>query len=61
MSFFLQLFLGMGELHLEIVKDRIRSDYKIEADVGPLQIAYRESVVGRAKITHESKVAVGMF
>ncbi|CAH0395875.1 unnamed protein product [Bemisia tabaci] len=52
---------GMGELHLEIVKDRIRSDYKIEADVGPLQIAYRESVVGRAKITHESKVAVGKY
>ncbi|KAJ8945751.1 hypothetical protein NQ318_012073 [Aromia moschata] len=34
---------GMGELHLEIIRDRILKEYKIEADLGPLQIAYRES------------------
>ncbi|XP_066154969.1 ribosome-releasing factor 2, mitochondrial isoform X2 [Euwallacea fornicatus] len=33
---------GMGELHLEIIRDRILKEYKIEADLGPLQIAYRE-------------------
>lgn len=35
---------GMGELHLEIIKSRILSEYKIEADLGPLQIAYRECI-----------------
>lgn len=34
---------GMGELHLEIIKDRILKEYKIDADLGPLQIAYREA------------------
>lgn len=35
---------GMGELHLEIIKSRILSEYKIEADLGPLQIAYKETI-----------------
>ncbi|KAL1502026.1 hypothetical protein ABEB36_007238 [Hypothenemus hampei] len=34
---------GMGELHLEIIRDRILKEYKIDADLGPLQIAYRET------------------
>ncbi|XP_063921742.1 ribosome-releasing factor 2, mitochondrial isoform X2 [Zophobas morio] len=38
---------GMGELHLEIIKDRIIKEYKIEADLGPLQIAYWEAPVNR--------------
>ncbi|RWS31788.1 ribosome-releasing factor 2-like protein [Leptotrombidium deliense] len=37
---------GMGELHLQIVKDRILKEYKIEAFLGPLQIAYLESTEG---------------
>lgn len=32
---------GMGELHLEIVLDRIRKEYKVDADLGDLMIAYR--------------------
>lgn len=36
----------MGELHLEIVKDRIQKEYRIETDLGPLQIAYRECIHG---------------
>lgn len=35
-------YLGMGELHLEVIKERIRSEYKIDVDMGPMQIAYRE-------------------
>ncbi|XP_055700399.1 ribosome-releasing factor 2, mitochondrial [Phlebotomus papatasi] len=35
---------GMGELHLDIVKSRILSEYKVDAMLGPLQIAYRESL-----------------
>ncbi|CAL7949800.1 unnamed protein product [Xylocopa violacea] len=35
---------GMGELHLEIIKERIRTEYKIAVDLGPLQISYRETI-----------------
>ncbi|KAK7103734.1 hypothetical protein V1264_018578 [Littorina saxatilis] len=35
---------GMGELHLDIVQSRIHKEYGIEADLGPLQIAYRETI-----------------
>uniref|UniRef100_UPI00358FFA82 ribosome-releasing factor 2, mitochondrial n=1 Tax=Myxine glutinosa TaxID=7769 RepID=UPI00358FFA82 len=34
---------GMGELHIEIIQDRIRREYGIEAYLGPLQVAYRET------------------
>uniref|UniRef100_A0A1B6EU19 Tr-type G domain-containing protein n=1 Tax=Cuerna arida TaxID=1464854 RepID=A0A1B6EU19_9HEMI len=36
---------GMGELHLEVIRERIRSEYKIEVDLGPMQIAYREMLL----------------
>uniref|UniRef100_A0A182RBQ2 Ribosome-releasing factor 2, mitochondrial n=1 Tax=Anopheles funestus TaxID=62324 RepID=A0A182RBQ2_ANOFN len=35
---------GMGQLHLEIVKSRILTEYRIDADLGPLQIAYKETL-----------------
>lgn len=35
---------GMGELHLEIVKSRLLTEHKIDADLGPLQIAYKETI-----------------
>ncbi|XP_065355171.1 ribosome-releasing factor 2, mitochondrial [Calliphora vicina] len=35
---------GMGELHMDIIKSRILSEYKIEVDLGPLQIAYKETI-----------------
>ncbi|XP_071480399.1 ribosome-releasing factor 2, mitochondrial-like [Diadema antillarum] len=39
-----QLILsGMGELHLDIIQDRIRKEYKIDVELGPLQISYRET------------------
>lgn len=49
---------GMGELHLEIIKDRILKEYKIDAELGPLQIAYRECPVKQvtSSLTHETKV-----
>ncbi|CAH0594497.1 unnamed protein product [Chrysodeixis includens] len=40
---------GMGELHLEIIKERIIREYKIEAELGALQIAYRETLAGGAR------------
>lgn len=42
---------GMGELHLEIIKERIIREYRIEVELGPLQIAYRETLQGSARHT----------
>lgn len=41
----------MGELHIEIVHDRIRREYGIETYLGPLQVAYRESILREASAT----------
>lgn len=35
---------GMGELHMDIIKSRMLSEYKIDVDLGPLQIAYKETI-----------------
>ena len=35
---------GMGELHLEIIIDRMMREYKVEANVGKPQVAYRETI-----------------
>lgn len=39
---------GMGELHLEILVDRLKREFKVEADVGKPQVAYRETIRGKA-------------
>ena len=44
---------GMGELHLEIIVDRMRREFKVEANVGKPQVAYRETI--RGKIESEGK------
>ncbi|XP_006823391.1 ribosome-releasing factor 2, mitochondrial-like [Saccoglossus kowalevskii] len=38
------VLLGMGELHLDIIRDRIQNEYGIEAELGPLQVSYRETI-----------------
>jgi elongation factor G len=45
------IIAGMGELHLEIIVDRLRREHKVEANVGKPQVAYRETVtrVGEAE------------
>ncbi|MDD2764007.1 MAG: elongation factor G [Opitutaceae bacterium] len=42
------IIAGMGELHLEIIRDRMFREFKVEADAGKPQIAYRESITGQA-------------
>jgi elongation factor G len=42
---------GMGELHLEIIVDRMRREFKVEANVGAPQVAYRETIT--KKIEHD--------
>ncbi len=44
---------GMGELHLEILVDRLLREFKVDANVGRPQVAYRETV--RTKVTQEGK------
>jgi elongation factor G len=43
------LIAGMGELHLEIIVDRLRREFKVEANVGAPQVAYRETILESAK------------
>ena len=40
---------GMGELHLEIIIDRLLREFKVEANVGKPQVAYKETIKGKAK------------
>jgi elongation factor G len=40
---------GMGELHLEIIVDRLLREFKVQANVGKPQVAYRETIKGKAK------------
>src|SRR5690606_577042 len=44
------LIAGMGELHLEIIVDRLRREFKVEANVGAPQVSYREAL--RAPVKH---------
>ena len=43
------IIAGMGELHLEIIVDRMRREFKVEANVGKPQVAYRETVRNEVK------------
>ena len=47
------LISGMGELHLEIIVDRMKREFSVEANVGNPQVAYRETI--KSFVEHESK------
>jgi elongation factor G len=44
------LISGMGELHLEIIVDRLKREFKVEANVGKPQVAYRETITQAATV-----------
>jgi elongation factor G len=50
---------GMGELHLEIIVDRMKREFKVEANVGEPQVAYREAITVPATIDYTHKKQSG--
>lgn len=50
---------GMGELHLEIIVDRMKREFKVEANVGAPQVAYRETISKPAEIDYVHKKQSG--
>ncbi len=50
---------GMGELHLEIIVDRMKREFKVEATVGAPQVAYRETITRRQEVDYTHKKQTG--
>jgi elongation factor G len=50
---------GMGELHLEIIVDRMRREFKVEANVGAPQVAYRETITKKCEVDYTHKKQSG--
>jgi elongation factor G len=54
------IIAGMGELHLEVLVDRMRREFKVEANVGKPQVAYRETITRRVeKVEYTHKKQTG--
>ncbi|MEJ5083806.1 MULTISPECIES: elongation factor G [unclassified Ochrobactrum] len=53
------IIAGMGELHLDILVDRMRREFKVEANVGAPQVAYRETITRLAEIDYTHKKQSG--
>ena len=52
---------GMGELHLDILVDRMKREFKVEANIGAPQVAYRETIGHEVEHTYTHKKAVRWF
>jgi len=50
---------GMGELHLDIIVDRMKREFKVEANIGAPQVAYRETILRPATVTYIHKKQSG--
>ncbi|SIS93222.1 elongation factor G [Paracoccus saliphilus] len=50
---------GMGELHLDILVDRMKREFKVEANIGAPQVAYRETISSEAEIDYTHKKQTG--
>jgi len=50
---------GMGELHLEIIVDRMRREFKVDANIGQPQVAYRETIRQTADVDYTHKKQTG--
>ena len=50
---------GMGELHLEILVDRMKREFKVDANVGQPQVAYRETISSQVEVDYTHKKQTG--
>ena len=50
---------GMGELHLDIIVDRMKREFKVEANIGAPQVAYRETILASAEMDYTHKKQSG--
>ena len=50
---------GMGELHLDIIVDRMKREFKVEANIGAPKVAYRETIQGTATVDYTHKKQSG--
>ncbi len=53
------IIAGMGELHLDIIVDRMRREFKVEANIGAPQVAYRETITRVAEVDYTHKKQTG--
>ena len=53
------IIAGMGELHLDIIVDRLLREFKVEADVGAPQVSYKETIRGNADVDYKYKKQSG--
>ena len=53
------IIAGMGELHLDIIVDRMKREFKVEANIGAPQVAYRETLSKRAEVDYTHKKQTG--
>ncbi len=47
------VIMGMGELHLDIIVDRMKREFNVEANVGAPQVAYKETITGEAEVENK--------
>ena len=53
------IIAGMGELHLEIIVDRLLREFKVEANVGKPQVSYKETITSNADVDHKYSKQTG--
>lgn len=51
----------MGELHLEVIGERIKTEYKIDVDLSRPQISYKEGLISEAKDSHKLDLKIGNY
>lgn len=51
----------MGELHLEVIGERIKTEYKIDADMSHPQISYKEGLLSEAKESFKLDMKIGTY
>ena len=47
------IIAGMGELHLEIIVDRLLREFKVETNIGKPQVSYKKTITGEANVNHK--------